>query len=163
MPRQSPALAQTIENPCAIVRSLGVLADTWTFLIVREALLGARTFAQFRDALGIASDVLSARLTSLVEHGVLARTPYREPGQRSRDAYDLTPAGEDLTTVLVAMQQWGHAHVPRGPELPVTPVTDGQHPVRARLVDDRGQDVDAADVRFVRVGRPEGQGRIAAS
>ncbi len=164
MPRQSPALAQTIENPCAIVRSLGVLTDTWTFLIVRESFLGARTFAQFRDALGIASDVLSARLASLVEHGVLERNPYREPGQRTRDAYDLTSAGADLTTVLVAMQQWGHAHVPQGPELRVVPLTDGQRPVRARLVDDRGQEVDAGDVHFVRVERPQDdQGGIAAS
>ena len=103
MPRPSPTLAHAIENPCAIIRSLGVLTDTWSFLLVREALLGARTFAQFREALGIASDILTARLASLVEHGVMERTPYREPGQRTRYAYDLTPAGEELKTVLVAI------------------------------------------------------------
>ena len=68
----------------------------------------------------------------VVEHGVLERNPYREPGQRTRDAYDLTSAGADLTTVLVAMQQWGHAHVPQGPELRVVPLTDGD------LYDERG-------------------------
>lgn len=151
MPRPSPTLAHALENPCAIIRSLGVLTDTWSFLLVREALLGARTFAQFRDALGIASDVLTARLASLVEHGVMVKTPYREPGQRTRDAYDLTPAGEELKTVLVAMQQWGHAHVPQDPELRVVPLTiHGRQRVHAELVDPDGRIVDPEAVRFVR-------------
>lgn len=151
MPRPSPTLAHALENPCAIIRSLGVLADTWSFLLVREALLGARTFAQFRDALGIASDVLTARLASLVEHGVMMKTPYREPGQRTRDAYDLTPAGEELKTVLVAMQQWGHAHVPQAPELRVVPLTiHGRQRVHAELVDPDGRIVSPEAVRFVR-------------
>lgn len=151
MPRPAPALVHAIENPCAIIRSLGVLTDTWSFLLVREALLGARTFAQFRDALGIASDVLTARLASLVEHGVMEKTPYREPGQRTRDAYDLTPAGEELKTVLVAMQQWGHAHVPQDPELRVLPLTiDGHQLVHAELVDPAGRIVPAQAVHFAR-------------
>lgn len=151
MPRPSPTLARAIENPCAIIRSLGVLTDTWSFLLVREALLGARTFAQFRDALGIASDVLAARLSSLVEHGVMEKTPYQEPGQRTRDAYDLTPAGEELKTVLVAMQQWGHAHVPQEPELRVVPLTiEGHQRVHTELVDAAGQIVTPEAVQFVR-------------
>ncbi|MFT3832440.1 MAG: helix-turn-helix domain-containing protein [Micropruina sp.] len=151
MPRSSPTLVRAIENPCAIIRSLGVLTDTWTFLLVREALLGTQTFAQFRDSLGIASDVLTARLASLVEHGVMERTPYQEPGQRTRDAYHLTPAGEDLKTVLVAMQQWGHAHVPQDPELRVVPLTvEGHRRVRAELVDPAGRVVAPEAVRFMR-------------
>lgn len=151
MPRQSPPLAHALENPCAIIRSLGVLSDSWSFLIVREAFLGARTFAQFRESLGIASDVLSARLTALVEHGVLRKTPYREPGQRTRDAYDLTQAGEELKIVMVAMQQWGEVHVPQtqGPRvLPLT--TDSHERVRASLLDPHGRIVPDADVAFVR-------------
>lgn len=151
MPRPSPTLVRAIENPCAIIRSLGVLTDTWSFLLVREALLGARTFAQFRDALGIASDVLTARLASLIEHGVMEKTPYREPGQRTRDAYHLTPAGEELKTVLVAMQQWGHAHVPEDPELRVVPLTtEGCRRVHAELVDAAGRIVAPDAVQFVR-------------
>lgn len=151
MPRPSSARVRAIDNPCAIIRSLGVLTDTWSFLVVREALLGARTFAQFRDALGIASDVLTARLTSLVEHGVMEKTPYQEPGQRTREAYDLTPAGRELKTVLVAMQQWGHAHVPQDPELRVVPLTvQGRQRVHAELVDTSGHIVPAEAVKFVR-------------
>lgn len=92
VPRPSPTRAHAIDNPCVIIRSLGVLTDTWSFLLVREALLGARTFAEFREALDMTSDVLTARLAALVEHGVMEKSPYRVPGQRTRDAYDLTTA-----------------------------------------------------------------------
>lgn len=151
MPRQSPTLTHALENPCAIVRSLGVLSDSWSFLIVREVFLGARTFAQFREALGIASDVLSARLTALVARGVLQKTPYQEPGQRTRDAYDLTPAGEELKVVMVAMQQWGEAHVPQAQGARVLPIaTDTHERVRAGLLDPYGRVVPDAEVAFVR-------------
>ncbi|WP_421106412.1 winged helix-turn-helix transcriptional regulator [Streptomyces sp. NEAU-S77] len=156
MPRQSPTLTRALENPCAIIRSLGVLSDSWSFLIVREAFLGARTFAQFRDALGIASDVLSARLTALVAHGVLQKTPYQEPGQRTRDAYDLTTAGEELKVVMVAMQQWGEAHVPQKQGSRVLPVaTDTHERVRAGLLDPHGRIVPDTEVAFVRKSAPK--------
>lgn len=156
MPRMSQALTDVLASHCAIARSLGVLSDSWSFLLIREALLGRRTFAQFRDSLGIATDVLSARLSMLVEHGVLERTPYQEPGQRTRDAYDLTAAGYELKVVLVAMQQWGEVHVPRENGLSVLPVTrDGREPVRAGLVDAGGTIVAHENVEFIRVTAPD--------
>ena len=79
-------------EPCAIARSLGVLGERWTFLIVREALWGATRFGEFRDALGVAPDVLTARLARLVDAGVMEKVPYQEPGSRQRWAYELTPA-----------------------------------------------------------------------
>jgi DNA-binding HxlR family transcriptional regulator len=93
------------ESSCSIARSLGVLGERWTFLILREALTGATRFSQFRDALGIAPDVLTERLNTLVEYGVMTREPYQEAGSRSRFAYDLTPAGRELQVVLLALQQ----------------------------------------------------------
>ncbi|MDQ0613984.1 DNA-binding HxlR family transcriptional regulator [Microbacterium sp. W4I4] len=156
MPRKPPMLADALDNQCAIVRSLGVLSDSWSFLLLREALLGRRTFAQFRDSLGIASDVLSARLNALVEHGVLERIPYQEPGQRTRDAYELTAAGDELKVVLVAMQQWGEAHVQRGRTGSVLPVRRGGHErVRAVLVDTHDVILGEDDVDFVRVTASE--------
>jgi DNA-binding HxlR family transcriptional regulator len=65
------------ESACSIERSLGVLGERWTFLILREAFWGATKFAEFRDRLGIAPDVLSDRLSTLVEYGVLEREPYQ--------------------------------------------------------------------------------------
>ena len=149
MPRRSPTLAHALDNACPIIRSLGVLSDAWCFLVVREAHLGARTFAEFRQALGIASDVLSARLGLLVEQGVLEKAPYQEPGQRTRDAYDLTPAGHELKTVLVALQQWGNANIPRDPESQVesrSKRSGGR--VSAQLIDENGDVTAPTDVQF---------------
>ncbi|WP_113718150.1 winged helix-turn-helix transcriptional regulator [Arthrobacter dokdonensis] len=142
-----------LDSQCGIARSLGVLSDSWNFLLLREALFGKRTFAQFRDALGIASDVLSTRLNTLVEHGVLEKVPYQEQGQRTRDAYELTAAGNELKLVLVAMQQWGEANVPHERGVSMLPVTRAsQERVRAVLVDASGVNVPHEDVDFVRVG-----------
>ena len=101
------------ESICSVARSLGVLGERWTFLILREAFLGATKFAEFRDRLGVAPDVLSDRLSTLVEYGVMEREPYQEPGARLRFAYRLTPAGAELQVVLSALQQWGDKHLPR--------------------------------------------------
>ena len=110
-------MAKVPDTTCSIERSLGVLGERWTFLILREAFLGATRFVEFRDRLGVAPDVLTDRLATLVEYGVLEREPYREPGARSRFAYRLTPAGRELQVVLAALQQWGDEHLPR-PEGP---------------------------------------------
>ena len=73
-------MAKVPDSRCSIARTLGVLGERWTFLILREAFLGATRFAEFRDRLGIAPDVLSDRLGTLTEYGVLAREPYQDPG-----------------------------------------------------------------------------------
>ncbi|MBP1324873.1 DNA-binding HxlR family transcriptional regulator [Leucobacter exalbidus] len=151
MPRKSPFLAEALENRCGIVRSLGVLTDAWSFLLVREALLGRRTFAEFRESLGIASDVLTARLAALVEQGVFERVPYQAPGHRAREAYELTAEGEGLKVVLVAMQQWGEANVPVEQPGSVLPRTRSRAArVRAVLIDEHGDVVENTDVALVR-------------
>src|ERR1700712_3660084 len=98
---------KTLDPNCSIARTVGVLGERWTFLILREALWGVTRFAQFRDALGIAPDVLTERLNTLVEYGVLTRSPYQEPGRRARFEYEVTTAGRELQVVLGALQQWG--------------------------------------------------------
>jgi DNA-binding HxlR family transcriptional regulator len=110
-------MAKLPEDPCSIARTLTVIGERWTILILREAFFGTSRFAEFRDRLGVAPDVLSDRLATLVEFGVMAREPYQEPGARSRYAYRLTPAGRELQVVLSALQQWGDEHLPR-PEGP---------------------------------------------
>jgi DNA-binding HxlR family transcriptional regulator len=139
------------EPNCSIARSLEVLGERWTFLILREALSGATRFAQFRGTLGIAPDVLTDRLSTLVEYGVLAREPYQEPGSRSRFAYRLTPAGRELLVVLGALQQWGDEHLPRpgGPTI-VRQARDTGRPLHVGYIDDESHEVALNDVRFVR-------------
>jgi DNA-binding HxlR family transcriptional regulator len=138
------------DETCSVARSLGVLGERWTFLIVREALFGATRFAEFRERLGVAPDVLSARLATLVEAGVMEKVPYREPGSRVREAYVLTPAGRELQVVLGALQAWGDEHVPReqGPNLLRRHREDGR-PVRVAFVDEDGREVAPEDVEMI--------------
>jgi len=143
-------MAKVPESSCSIARSLGVLGERWTFLILREAFLGATRFAEFRDRLGVAPDVLSERLATLVEYGVMDREPYREPGARSRSAYRLTPAGRELQVVLSALQQWGDEHLPRpeGPSM-LRRVRGTDRPVHVGYVDGSGREVQPADVAVI--------------
>lgn len=92
---------------------MAVLGQRWAVLIVREALLGRSKFSEFREQLGIASDVLSARLSELVAAGILEVADYQQPGDRTRRRYVLTEAGRDLAPVVAAIGQWGHAHLAR--------------------------------------------------
>jgi len=143
-------MAKVPESSCSIARSLGVLGERWTFLILREAFLGATRFAEFRDRLGVAPDVLSERLATLVEYGVMAREPYREPGTRARSGYRLTPAGRELQVILGALQQWGDEHLPRpeGPSM-LRRVRGTDRPVHVGFVDERGREVQPADVAMI--------------
>ena len=145
------------ESACSIARSLGVLGERWTFLILREAFLGATKFAEFRDRLGVAPDVLSDRLSTLVEYGVMEREPYQEPGARPRFAYRLTPAGAELRVVLSALQQWGDRYLPRpeGPSM-LRRIRGTDLPVHVGYVDDQGNEIAPADVAMIPADSPQG-------
>lgn len=138
------------EDPCAIARSLGVLGERWTFLVLREAAMGATRFSEFRKALGVAADVLTERLTTLVEHGVLEKVAYQDPGSRARFSYSLTPAGRELLVILAALQQWGDAHLPwpEGPSM-LRRVKGTGRPVHVGYIDDRGREVEPEDFEMV--------------
>ena len=97
---------------CSIARSLEVLGQKWSLLIVREAMWGRTRFAEFRARLGVAPDVLTDRLGRLVDAGILERRPYREDGEREREEYVLTDAGRALLPVLAAMSAWGDEYRP---------------------------------------------------
>ncbi|MCE7002531.1 helix-turn-helix transcriptional regulator [Kibdelosporangium philippinense] len=138
------------EPACSIERSLEVLGERWTFLILREIFAGRHKFADIRAALRVAPNLLSARLKSLVSAGVLRTMTYQEPGSRHRQSYHLTQAGQDLRIVLAALQQWGDIHRPRsvGPSgVRRTKSTD--EPVRVGFVTDNGGEVPASDVSFL--------------
>ena len=90
---------------CSVAQSLEVIGEWWTLLILRDAFLGVTRFDDFAARLGIARNVLTARLDTLVEHGVLDRVPYDEA--RGRYDYRLTDKGRALLPVLTAIRQWG--------------------------------------------------------
>lgn len=107
-----PLRSDWSEAGCPIARSLDVVGDPWILLVLREALTGATRFDQIRDALGVADNVLSRRLSAMVDGDLLVRAPYAD-GQRTRHEYLLTEGGRDLLPVLQALAQWGERHRPR--------------------------------------------------
>ena len=135
---------------CSVARSLEVLGEKWALLVVREAFFGVTRFADFRAQLGIAPDVLTARLETLVEGGVLERRPYRDEGQRQRDEYVLTEAGAGLKTVLAAFVEWGDVHRPSGFGPSTVYVDrDTEEPVRLAFLADDGRELAPEDVSVV--------------
>lgn len=136
-----------LRSRCSIDRTLEVVGDRWSVLLVRNAFRGSSRFAEFRDSLGIASDVLTARLRTLVDAGIMERRPYRDAGARERFSYHLTPAGIDLLPVLGALQQWGDDHrpAPEGPPATFRSALDGA-PVRVAFVDGDDRVLPVTDV-----------------
>ena len=92
---------------CPIAGALDVVSTRSAFLILREAFYGATRFDEFAQRVGISEPVAAARLRELVRDGLLEHVPYREPGQRTRQGYRLTPKGADLLPTLVALMRWG--------------------------------------------------------
>ena len=89
---------------CPVARSLEAIGDWWTLLIIREALLGVRRFGEFQSKLGMAKNILSARLRSMLDHGILATAPASDGS--AYQEYLLTPKGRGVFPVLVALRQW---------------------------------------------------------
>jgi DNA-binding HxlR family transcriptional regulator len=94
---------------CSLARTLGVLGDSWSFLVLREMFLGAHRFDQIQHHLGVARNVLAARLRRLVDHGLLEKRMYAEHPPRYE--YHLTPRGIDLYPAIVGLLQWGDRYL----------------------------------------------------
>lgn len=104
------ALAWSVEN-CTIERTMAILGEKWTMVVLREVFNGIRRFEDMRERTAIPRQVLTNRLAMLVGQEILRRVPYREPGARSRDEYRLTGKGLDLYPVLVAVHDWGDRYL----------------------------------------------------
>jgi DNA-binding HxlR family transcriptional regulator len=103
------------DEVCSLARSLEVVGERWTLLIVRDALLGLRRFEEFSASLGAARNVLADRLARLVTADVLERIRYQR--RPDRYEYQLTERGRDLAVAVLALMQWGDQHLsgPAGP------------------------------------------------
>jgi DNA-binding HxlR family transcriptional regulator len=100
---------QNLSNqPCLIARSLALVGDAWSMLILRDAHAGLTRFDEFRKSLGIAPTILTRRLAALTEEGLLEKRRYSE--RPLRDEYVLTAAGLDFLPVLFAIGAWGRKH-----------------------------------------------------
>jgi DNA-binding HxlR family transcriptional regulator len=107
-----PLRSDYADQDCALARALAILGERWTLLIVRDAFHGLTRYDEFRRSLGLATNILSARLQKLVEHGVLERTGSRGP-------YRLTQKGRDLFPVVLTLMAWAdrYERVAEGPEV----------------------------------------------
>lgn len=105
---------------CPIEKTMAAVGTKSAMLLMREAYYGTTRFDDFARRVGITNAAASARLAELVDLGLLARRPYREPGQRRRDEYVLTEAGRDFMPVVWAMFQWGQRHLPNRARLRLT-------------------------------------------
>lgn len=146
---QVPVRHRFARDNCSIARSLEILGDWWTLLVVREAFLGTRRFADFAARLPIARNVLTARLAHLARHGVLARVDAGVHGTRYE--YELTPMGKDLITVLTALRQWGDRWVFGDGREPLLVVDrrSGRPIPRVRILDEAGAPLRGADLAIV--------------
>ncbi len=106
---------------CSIAGTLEIIGDRWTILILRDAFRGVRRFDEIQQDLGIARNVLTDRLTKLVDHGLLAKRKYQD--RPARYEYRLTPKGVDLSPALVALMRWGDKHL-AGDHVPTVLVHD---------------------------------------
>ncbi len=103
-----PKKISHMDAMCGVARPLDAIGDTWSLLIVRDAFDGLRRFGEFQKSLGLAKNILTSRLRTLVMHGVLEAVPASD-GSAYSD-YVLTEKGRALFPVLVALRQWGDAH-----------------------------------------------------
>lgn len=151
MDTESPALAWSTEN-CQVARAMAILGEHSAVVVLREVFNGVRRFDDIQRHSGVNRQVLSTRLVTLVEQGILRRVPYRVEGARERHEYRPTQKGLDLYPVLTAMAEWGARYL-SGPEgAPVEMAhRDCGAPVHAVLVCQEGHRVD--DYREV-VPRP---------
>ncbi len=96
-------------HSCPIARTLGVVGDQWSVLIIRDAIYGLKRFDEFQSSLKIAPNILTQRLKALVADGILERHPYQT--RPLRHEYVITPKGRDLQPVLWALMAWGNRYM----------------------------------------------------
>jgi len=134
---------------CAIARSMAILGERWTFVIMRQAFMGARRFEDYQQGTGIARNILTDRLKTLVEHDILTRRPYAEHPGRTLYEYRLTEKGLDLYPVLVSMMQWGNKYggFEHGPPVVLTHKNCGHVTAPKLVCSECGEELRARVVR----------------
>jgi DNA-binding HxlR family transcriptional regulator len=137
-----PGKTDLSELNCSLARTLEVVGDWWTLLIVRDAFLGVRRFGDFQKSLGIAKNILAVRLERLAANGILVRG-----GSEKRPDYQLTDRGRALLPAMVALMQWGDRWVSAN-KPPVVVTDEKGRPVASVTLKSSGGDVSARTVRF---------------
>lgn len=123
------------EQQCPIARSLDHVGEWWSLLIIRDAMHGLSRFDEFQKSLGISPNILTRRLTTLVEGGLMEKQLYSERPPRYQ--YVLTSRGQELSPVLIALLSWGNNHLaPEGASIQLMDAQTGEL-VEPLLIDGR--------------------------
>ena len=130
------------DQNCSIARTLEIVGERWTLLIIRDAFLGLSRFDQFQESLGIARNVLTERLNRLVEEGILERVRYSERPERFE--YLLTPKGRELRLALTGLRQWGDKYLSEKPPRLLLRKTD-KRPVVVAFVPEGAANIVSVD------------------
>jgi len=150
-------LKRDYDQVCSVARSLEVLGERWTLLVVRDIFHGKRRFDTIQEDLGVARNVLAARLSRLVEEDILEKRPYQE--RPARYEYFLTEKGLELWPTLIALLSWGdrYSPTPGGPPKIILHKVCGGHVSDRGVCEECGQTLHARDAIQV-----PGPGRTAA-
>ncbi|RKE64404.1 helix-turn-helix domain-containing protein [Microbacterium sp. AG238] len=136
------------DSTCPVARTIDLVGDRWSLLIIRDAMDGARSFTDFQQRTGVARNILTERLRRLVDRGLLRR---EAAASGRRQHYVLTDAGCDFFTVIVALRQWGERHMfEDGEPRSVLVDVDGHVLAEMRPVDSDGRAVNADSTAVVR-------------
>jgi DNA-binding HxlR family transcriptional regulator len=139
------------QDVCPIARSIDAIGDWWSLLIVRNALLGCRRFGEFQASLGLAKNILAARLRKLVSRGIMKKVPAADGTAYSE--YLLTEAGEKLHVPITALAQWGQdaLFAPGERQSVLCDRRSGRPLPEIKLRDSDGRVLEASDI-VLRVG-----------
>lgn len=139
---------------CPVARTVGVIGDRWSLLIIRDVFDGIRRFGALQRSLGVAKNILSDRLRTLTSHGVLALQPASDGSAYSE--YVLTERGTELFYIVVALRQWGEDHLFASDEAHSELREKGTDRLvtRLQLLDSHGQPLSPDDAYVRRVGTP---------
>jgi len=134
---------------CSIANALDLIGEWWTILILREAFFGTRRFEDFQQHLGIARNILTARLRKLCDSGVLERVPIKQGAKRHE--YRLTQMGRDLQPTLVALTQWGDRwlHKTNGAPVKLIERASGEEIADVAILAKDGRKLEARDMAMV--------------
>jgi DNA-binding HxlR family transcriptional regulator len=135
------------EQPCSIARTVSILGERWTMVILRQAFNRQRRFEDIQRGLGIARNVLADRLQTLVAEGILERRRYQE--RPARYEYRLTAKGRDLYPVLVSLMRWGDKYMAgqAGPPVVLVHERCGEATEPALTCSACGEAIDAREMR----------------
>ncbi|AEG51055.1 transcriptional regulator, HxlR family [Sphingobium chlorophenolicum L-1] len=145
-----------LENAeCGIARSLQVIGDWWSLLIIREAFQGKERFGEFQKTIGLAKNILSSRLKKLVEQGIFRIEA--DEGNAVSHRYVLTEKGHELYIVLIALWQWGESTCfqPGESRYHVVDRRSGEQIARLELKTEHGRDVGPRDFRIAKLATAE--------